>query len=122
MNIEQLHDYCLKKEGVTESFPFDSNTLVLKVLGKMFLLTSLKGWEEGEPAINLKCDPERAEDLRANYDSIIPGFHMSKKHWNTLKLNQGDLPSPFVLELIDHSYDLVVKGLPKKLRDSLTES
>ncbi|WP_066225983.1 MmcQ/YjbR family DNA-binding protein [Formosa haliotis] len=119
MNIEQLYEYCLKKKGVTETFPFDKDTLVLKVFGKMFLLTSLKGWEEGTPSINLKCDPEKAENLRANYNSIIPGYHMSKKHWNTLKLNQGDLQIPFVLELIDHSYDLVVQGLPKKLRDTL---
>ena len=119
INIEQLHAYCLNKKGVTETFPFDNDTLVLKVLGKMFLLTSLKGWEAGEPSMNLKCDPEKAENLRANYDSILPGYHMSKKHWNTLKLNQGDLPLPLVLELVDHSYDLVVKGLPKKLRDTL---
>ena len=119
MNIEQLYDYCLKKKGVIETFPFDNNTLVLKVLGKMFLLTSLKSWEEGQPSVNLKCDPERAENLRANYDSIIPGYHMSKKHWNTLKVNQGDIEVPLILELIDHSYDLVVKGLSKKLRDTL---
>ncbi|MDW5289229.1 MmcQ/YjbR family DNA-binding protein [Formosa sp. PL04] len=119
MNIEQLHDYCLKNKGVTETFPFDNDTLVLKVLGKMFLLTSLKGWEEGKPSVNLKCDPVEAENLRENYDSILPGYHMSKKHWNTLKLNQGDLQLPLVLKLVDHSYDLVVKGLPKKLRDTL---
>ncbi|QDO93653.1 MmcQ/YjbR family DNA-binding protein [Formosa sediminum] len=120
MNIEQLYKYCQTKKGVTETFPFDNTTLVFKVLGKMFLLTSLKSWEEGEPAINLKCDPIKAETLRANYQSIIPGYHMSKKHWNTLQLNQGDLDTPLVLSLIDHSYDLVVEGLPKKLRDSLT--
>ncbi|WP_159024255.1 MmcQ/YjbR family DNA-binding protein [Formosa sp. L2A11] len=119
MNIEQLYDYCLKKKGVTEAFPFDNNTLVLKVLGKMFLLTALKGWEEGQPAINLKCDPTEAENLRANYENILPGYHMSKKHWNTLKLNQGDLENTLVFQLIDHSYALVVKGLPKKLRDTL---
>lgn len=119
INIQQLYDYCLKKKGVTETFPFDDTTLVLKVLGKMFLLTSLKGWEEGKPSINLKCDPIEAENLRVNYKNILPGYHMNKKHWNTLKLNQGDLQPSLVLQLIDHSYDLVVKGLPKKLKDTL---
>nr|WP_038533807.1 MmcQ/YjbR family DNA-binding protein [Formosa agariphila] len=119
MNIEQLYDYCLKKKGVTETFPFDDNALVLKVLDKIFLLTSLKSWEAGEPTINLKCDPTKAESLRGTYNSIRPGFHMNKKHWNTMHLNQGDLPMPLVLELIDHSYDLVVQGLPKKLKDTL---
>lgn len=119
INIEQLYDYCLKKKGVTETFPFDNDTLVLKVCGKMFLLTGLKSWEEGKPAINLKCDPVEAENLRANYTSIIPGYHMSKKHWNTVHLNQGDLELALVLKMIDNSYDLVFNGLPKKIRDSV---
>jgi len=119
INIEQLYDYCLKKKGVTETFPFDNNALVFKVSGKMFLLTGLKAWEEGKPSINLKCDPEKAETLRVTYNSIAPGFHMNKKHWNTIHLNQGDVSMALVLELIDHSYDLVVQGLPKKLRDTL---
>ncbi|PNW27556.1 MmcQ/YjbR family DNA-binding protein [Formosa algae] len=119
MNIEQLYAYCLKKKGVTETFPFDDNALVLKVQGKMFLLTSLKSWEEGQPTMNLKCDPTEAEYLRAHYENILTGYHMNKKHWNTLQLNKGDLDTPLVLKLIDHSYDLVVKGLPKKLRETL---
>lgn len=119
MNIEQLHTYCLSKKGVTEDFPFNEDTLVLKVLGKMFLLTSLKSWETGKPTINLKCDPEYAQELRAEYDSIEPGYHMSKIHWNTVCLFHNDLSSKFILELIDHSYNMVVKGLPKKLRDTL---
>ncbi len=119
MNIEQLRDYCISKKGVTEDFPFDETTLVFKVLGKMFALTSLKGWEEGTPSINLKCDPDYAQELRATYDSILPGYHMSKKHWNTIQLNQNDLPQKIIIELINHSYDLVVKGLPKKTRDNM---
>ena len=119
MNIEQLRHYCLNKKGVTEDFPFDENVLVFKVLGKLFLLTGLDTWELNEAAINLKCDPDYAEELRAEYESIEPGYHMSKKHWNTLRLFHNELQPQFVLQLIDHSYDMVVKGLPKKLRDIL---
>lgn len=119
MNIEQLHNYCLSKKGVTEAFPFDEDVLVLKVLGKMFLLTSMKSWETGNPSINLKCDPDYAQELRAEYESIEPGYHMSKIHWNTVKLYNGDLQPKFILELIDHSYNMVVKSMPKKLRDTL---
>ncbi|MDO6595452.1 MmcQ/YjbR family DNA-binding protein [Oceanihabitans sp. 2_MG-2023] len=119
MHIEQLREYCLRKKGVTEHFPFDETTLVFKVLDKMFVLTSLKGWEAGTPSVNLKCDPDYAQELRAEYQSIEPGYHMSKKHWNTIQLHQNDLQTPFVIQLVDHSYDMVVKGLSKKLRDSL---
>jgi predicted DNA-binding protein (MmcQ/YjbR family) len=91
MNIEQLRDFCLFKKGVIEDFPFDKTTLVFKVLGKMFALTSLKDWEEGTPSINLKCDPDYAQELRATYNSIQPGYHMNKKHWNTIHLNQIEL-------------------------------
>lgn len=119
MNIEQLHTYCLNKKGVTEDFPFDKDILVLKVLGKMFLLTSLKSWETGNPSINLKCNPEYAEELRAEHECIEPGFHMSKTHWNTIKLNSGELQPNFILELIDHSYDMVVKGMTRKMRETL---
>ena len=119
MNIEQLHEYCLNKKGVTEDFPFDEDTLVFKVLGKMFALIWLKKWESGEKFINLKCDPDYAEELRAQYSSIQPGYHMSKKHWNSVYIQDGDLQPIFILELVDHSYDLVVKSLTKKLRDSL---
>ena len=119
MNIEQLRDYCLKKKGVTEDFPFDEFALVFKVLGKMFLLTSLKGWEAGTQSANLKCNPDYAQELRAEYESIEPGFHMNKKHWNTVRLYKGELQPKFVCELIDHSYDMVVKGMTKKMRDTL---
>ena len=119
MNIEQLRNYCIKKKGVTEDFPFDEDTLVFKVLGKMFALTGLQKWEAGEKTINLKCDPDYAEELRAQYNSIQPGYHMSKKHWNTIGLTSDEVSPKFILELIDHSYNMVVKGMPKKMRDTL---
>ena len=119
MNIEQVRAYCLSKKGVTENFPFDEFALVFKVAGKMFALTSLKGWEFGEQSMNLKCDPDYSQELRAEYESIEPGFHMNKKHWNTLRLYKEELPPKFVFQLIDHSYDMVVKSLSKKLRERL---
>lgn len=121
MNIELLRNYCISKKAVTEEFPFDDNALVFKVLGKMFLLTSLKGWEEAQEAINLKCDPEKAEELRESYESIRPGFHMNKKHWNTVDVYKKELPNDFIFELIDESYDLVVKGMTKKQREQLQQ-
>ncbi|UOY08122.1 MmcQ/YjbR family DNA-binding protein [Muricauda sp. SCSIO 64092] len=115
MNIEQLREYCISKKGVTESFPFDEHTLVFKVMGKMFALVAL---ERLPSQVNLKCDPERALTLREEYDGIIiPGYHMSKKHWNTLYLDQ--LPPLFLKELIDDSYNLVVSKLPKRTREQL---
>lgn len=112
MNIEELRDYCLSKAHTTEGFPFDDVTLVFKVHEKMFALTSLnKAF-----TVNLKCDPEKAIQLRERHHEIIPGFHMSKKHWNTINL-EGTLSDQFVHELIDHSYDMVWKSLPKKLRE-----
>ena len=122
MNIEQFRDFCLQKKGVTESFPFDQNTLVFKVAGKMFALTSLKDWEEGIQFINLKCDPEYALELRATYRSIDPGYHMSKKHWNSVRIYKGELPYGLISELITQSYDLVVKSLTKKQREILINS
>lgn len=119
MNIEQLQGYCISKKSVTEDFPFDADTLVFKVLGKMFVLISLNKWEAGQKTINLKCDPDYAEELRAEYDAIYPGYHMSKKHWNTIELTTDEISPKFLAELIDHSYDMVVKGMTKKMRDSL---
>ncbi len=115
MDIEQIRNYCLGKKGVTESFPFDEVTLVFKVMGKMFALTGL---EHIPPSVNLKCDPERAIDLRASYPAVQAGYHMNKKHWNTVTMD-GSLNDALVEELIDHSYDLVVKGLKKSLKDEL---
>ena len=116
MNIEEFRDYCLAKKGVTESFPFDEQTLVFNVMGKMF---ALSGLEHQPSKANLKCDPERSIELREEYDGLItPGFHMSKLHWNTVELEMN-LPHQLLLELIDHSYELVIKGLTKKLKEEL---
>ena len=116
MHIEAFRDYCLEKKGVTEGFPFDKVTLVFKVMGKMFALAPL---ERLPPQVNLKCDPERAVELRETYDGVImPGYHMSKVHWNTLYLEQ--LPAEIIMELIDHSYELVVQKLPKKIKEEWT--
>lgn len=120
MNLETYYEYCLSKKGVTEHFPFDEDTLVFKVGGKMFALSSLLQWEKGSPSMNLKCDPERAQELRAEYDAIQPGFHMSKVHWNTIAVNQ-DVPNALLKELIDHSYDLVFKSLTKKIQTEIIE-
>lgn len=115
MNLENYYEYCLSKKGVTEHFPFDEDTLVFKVGGKMFALSSLLQWEKRAPSVNLKCDPERSQELRAEYDAIQPGFHMSKIHWNTIAVNQ-DVTDVLLKELIDHSYDLVLKSLTKKIQ------
>lgn len=119
MNIEQLRQYCISKKEVTENFPFDVDTLVFKVLGKMFALIGLEKWEAGQKTINLKCDPDYAEELRAEYEAIYPGYHMSKKHWNTIDLTTDEISPKLLTDLIDHSYEMVVKGMPKKMRDSL---
>ena len=120
MNLETYYEYCLSKKGVTEHFPFDEDTLVFKVGGKMFALSSLSQWEKGQPSVNLKCNPERAEELRAEYDDIQPGFHMSKTHWNTIAIN-ASVQDVLVKELIDHSYELVFKSLTKKLQSEIQE-
>lgn len=119
MNIEQYRTYCLSKKGVTEHFPFDDDVLVFKVGGKMFALASLSQWEKGEGYINLKCDPDYAEELRTEYNSIQPGYHMHKKMWNSVYIHSGELSPKFILKLIDHSYQLILQSLPKKLRKSL---
>lgn len=102
MNIESLREYCISKKSVTESFPFDDETLVFKVSGKIFALVSL----EGEFTVNLKCDPAFALELRERYPSVVPGYHMNKKHWNTIFID-GTVPDKEIFSWIDHSYDLV---------------
>jgi len=109
MNIEELREYCLLKKGVTESFPFDEQTLVFKVLGKMFLLTDT----EDEFSINVKCDPEKAIELREHYPCVLPGYHMDKKHWNTIMID-GSISDNLLKVWIDDSYNLIVEKLPKK--------
>lgn len=119
MNIEQLRDYCLSKKAATEGFPFDADTLVFKVQGKMFALVPLEKWEKGEAHITLKCDPEYTIELREQYESVYAGPYVSNKHWNTVAIYKGELPEGLILQLIDHSYDMVVKGMTKKMREEL---
>ncbi len=112
MNVEEFRNYCLAKKGVTEEFPFDEVTLVFKVMGKMFALVPL---ERIPSQVNLKCEPERALELREEHDGlVIPAYHMSKTHWNTLYFEQ--LPPGLVRELTDLSYDLVVAKFTRKLK------
>jgi len=116
MDIENLREYCLSKKWATESFPFGDDTLVFKVMGRMFALVNL----DGEPSVNLKCDPEKAIALREAYTSILPGYHMNKKHWNTVQLN-GSLPEKLIREMITDSYRLVMAGLTMKLKNELKQ-
>ncbi|MCF8253938.1 MAG: MmcQ/YjbR family DNA-binding protein [Bacteroidia bacterium] len=111
MHVELLREFCLAKIAVEECFPFDENTLVFKVAGKMFCLIGL----ENPNQCNLKCDPEKAVELRQTYEAVQPGYHMSKIHWNTVHFNQ-DLNDKEILNLVDHSYQLVKASLPKKTR------
>jgi len=114
MNLEEIRNHCIQKNAVTEEFPFDNETLVFKVGGKAFLLTHISN----PVSINLKCEPELAIELREKYDTISPGFHMNKKHWNTINL-KGQYGAKEIFAWIDHSYDLVVSGLPLKTRQSI---
>jgi predicted DNA-binding protein (MmcQ/YjbR family) len=118
MNIEQIREYCLRKKGVTEEFPFDEETLVFKVLGKIFILASL---DSIPLQINLKCDPGKVVELREEYEAVQPGYHMNKKHWNTIIID-GSIPNKKILEWIDHSYNLVAKGLRKTDQERLKKS
>jgi predicted DNA-binding protein (MmcQ/YjbR family) len=115
MNIETLRRYCLSKPGCTEDFPFDEETLVFRVRGKIYCLVSL---ESIPLQFNLKCDPLRAIELREEYDAVQPGYHMNKKHWNTVVMN-GSIPSRVIREMIDDSYTLIFESLPKRLRNEL---
>ncbi|MCG9911131.1 MAG: MmcQ/YjbR family DNA-binding protein [Flavobacteriales bacterium] len=112
MDILELREYCLAKAHVTEGFPFGPDVLVFKVAGKMF---ALAGLNNEIPSVNLKCDPERAIELREHYEQIVPGYHMNKKLWNTVYFSSG-LSDALVRDLIDHSYILIVESLPKKTR------
>jgi predicted DNA-binding protein (MmcQ/YjbR family) len=114
MNIEEFYAYCLQKKGVSEHFPFDEQTLVFKVGTKIFALTDVTSFR----SINLKCNPEKAIELREEYAAVQPGYHMNKKHWNTIILF-SDLDDQLMKELIDHSYNLVLNSLPKKTRDEI---
>jgi predicted DNA-binding protein (MmcQ/YjbR family) len=115
MNIEDLREYCINKKGVKESLPFNESTLVFKVGGKMFLLLDINS---NPPEFNAKCDPDRAIELREKYDFIKPGYHMNKKHWNTVTCISAS-SRRLILEQIDYSYDLIVAGLPSKIKAAL---
>lgn len=112
MHLDQFRDHCLAKPAVTEGFPFGNQALVFNVAGKMFALLRL---DAIPPSANLKCDPEWAIDLRETYEGVRPGYHMNKRHWNTIVL-RGDVPGETVRQLVDHSYGLVVSGLTRKAR------
>ncbi len=114
MNIEEFRDYCLAKKGVTEETPFGPDTLVFKVMGKMFALTSLDHFQ----FINLKCDPERSLQLREEHPGITPGYHMNKMLWNSVSTD-GSIHDKLLKELIDHSYALILASLPKKVREEM---
>ena len=109
MNIEQFRDFCLEKPFVTEEFPFGPEDLVFKVAGKIFAITNL---DNPRFSVNLKCNPDYSIELRELHPEVSPGYHMNKKHWNTVQFD-GSLSNTFLCELINHSYNLVIKSLPK---------
>jgi predicted DNA-binding protein (MmcQ/YjbR family) len=115
MDIESFREYCLSKPGATEDTPFGEDVLVFKVAGKMFALAPL---DEITATANLKCDPDLALELRDRYDQVQPGYHMNKKHWNTVEIDSG-MPDSELRKMVDHSYDLVVERLPKAKRKLL---
>ena len=117
MNIESYREFCLALPHVEEGFPFDKDTLVFKVGGKMFALVDVEKFE----SINLKCDPEKALELRERYQAVGPGYHMNKKHWNTVYANR-QLADMELYKLVDHSYALILASLPKALRETIPTS
>lgn len=115
LSPDLIRNYCLQKNGVTEELPFDGDSPVYKVMGKIFAIVSLT-----HPySINLKCDPEKAVELRERYDAVTPGYHMNKTHWNTVELD-GSISLKVIQEWIDHSYEMVVNGLTKKQKEKLS--
>ncbi|NNC94313.1 MAG: MmcQ/YjbR family DNA-binding protein [Chitinophagales bacterium] len=116
MDIESFREYCIEKKGVTEEFPFGPDTLVFKVMGKMFALTGLDNYPF---RVNLKCDPDYAEELRERYEEVTPGYHMNKKLWNTVVFEPSTIKDPILRKWIDDSYTLIIASLPKKLKIEL---
>jgi predicted DNA-binding protein (MmcQ/YjbR family) len=116
MNIEDFRTYCLSLKGVEEGLPFGDETLVFKVGGKIFALMGISLFA----SVNLKCDPEKAVELREQYPAVIPGYHMNKKHWNTV-LMDGSISDRLLKEWTKHSYELVVASLPKKIKQELDD-
>ena len=115
MDLDEIRDYCLNKKGVEETLPFGPETLVFKVMGKVFLLT---GFENNPIRFNVKCLPEKAIELREQHACVMPGYHMSKQHWNTI-ICDGSVSKKLIFSWIDDSYDLVVTSLTKKLKVEL---
>jgi predicted DNA-binding protein (MmcQ/YjbR family) len=118
MDLSQFREYCLSKQRATEETPFGPDVLVFKVAGKMFALAAL---DEVPTTVNLKCDPDLALDLRDRYEQVRPGYHMNKKHWNTVEIESG-IPDAELRKMIDHSYDLVVNALPKSTAKTAAQS
>lgn len=119
MNIEEVREYCLSIKGAEECFPFDETTIVFKVMGKMFAYMGLERRDEGF-MLNLKCDPEKAIELRERYQVVIPGYHSNKKYWNSIYFEQG-VPDEELKSWIRHSVDEVIKKLPKKYQQEYAE-
>lgn len=117
MNIESFYEYCMAKPWTTASFPFGEDVLVFKVMNKMYALTDVEKFD----GINLKCNPERAVELRAAYEEIKPGYHMNKTHWNTVVPN-GKVKDDLLKELIDHSYELVISSVPAKKQEDFKKN
>jgi predicted DNA-binding protein (MmcQ/YjbR family) len=115
MDLAKFREYCLRKPGATEDMPFGEDVLVFRVGGKMFALAPL---EDVSPTVNLKCDPDLALELRDRYEQVRPGYHMNKKHWNTVEIDSG-IPITELAKMIDHSYERVTKSLPKAERKKL---
>lgn len=118
MTRDEAHAACARRPGAVETYPFGADTAVYKVGGKMFALVPQSA---DPPSVSLKCDPEWAEVLRNAYDAVRPGYHLNKKHWNTVVLD-GSIPDDEVEELVEHSYQLVVESLPKRVRAELSAS
>lgn len=116
LNLDKIKRFCYGLPGSAEDYPFDEDTLVFKVTGKIFILVTL----EKELSINVKCDPEKAIEYRASYPSVIPGYHMNKTHWNTVFID-GSIDDEVIFKMIEHSYDLVVKSLTKSARKELED-
>ena len=117
MDLEKVREYCLKKKGVTESLPFNEDSPVYKVMGRIFCIGNLNP----PTSINLKCDPEKAVELREKYDDVQPGYHMNKMHWNTIFF-ASNIPDKLIYELIDDSYNLIVTKLPKADKEKLVKN
>ncbi|SMG39246.1 Predicted DNA-binding protein, MmcQ/YjbR family [Marivirga sericea] len=117
MNIEDFRNFCIQKYGVTEELPFDENTLAFKVMGKIFALIDVELFQ----SVNLKCDPNEAVKLRERFEAVKPGYHMNKKHWNTINFD-GSLADREIFHWVNHSYDLVVSKLPKRLREEVNQN